>query len=155
LSGILWIYAAFKTTGNSEKKQGWIMTSVIIRSERLEFPSWMTVQMHFPVVAIYIYLSSHLFWMRQKSCWIDSMANVFNLFWPMVLHVNVYPFKLGKETLKPKLHTLPTEQQASDCFATRAVSHWFLPKHSLLNLQFTTCVMLVSNWPMSTDKFYL
>jgi hypothetical protein len=38
-----------------------------------------------------------LFWMWQKSCWIDSM--------------NVYPFNLGKETLKPRHrpHTHSTE----------------------------------------------
>jgi hypothetical protein len=83
------------------------------------------------------------------------MANVFNLFWPMVLHVNVYPFKLGKETIKSILgpHTLSTEYQASDCFATLAVSHSFQTfiEFEISNL---LCNVYVQ-WPMSTDVLFI
>jgi hypothetical protein len=37
-------------------------------------------------------------------------------------------------------------KQNSDCFATLAVSLWFLPNHSLLNFRFPTCcVMFMAN----------
>jgi hypothetical protein len=64
------------------------------------------------------------------------MVNLFNLFWHMVLRVNVYHFKLGKETLSDRCfkssnpdldHTSSPPnswqgKQNSDCFATLAVS---------------------------------
>jgi hypothetical protein len=91
-------------------------------SSRLGIPSWMIVQnvfsqlelvfvrvpscleltevWHFPVP------SFQLFWTQQKSCWIDSIANVFNFSWPIVIHVNVYPLNLEKRSLNPDLdHT--------------------------------------------------
>jgi hypothetical protein len=172
--GILWIYGAFKTTGNSGTKNkvySWRqwpssrslergpssrLQHVFSQSELVFFSlkiptcSELTEVWDFPV------LSFQLFWMRQKSCWIDSMASVFNLLWPMILHVNVFPFKLGKETLKPRPHTLSTELQANDCFAMFAVSLWFLPNHSLLNLWFPICfVMFYVQCPLNTNMFYL
>jgi hypothetical protein len=70
-------------------------------------PSWMTVQNIFSQWSslkseISKFPSFQLFWVGE---------NVFNLFCLMVLHVNVYYFKLGKENLKPRLgpHTLSTE----------------------------------------------
>jgi hypothetical protein len=56
-------------------------------------------------------LSFQLFWTWQKSYRFDSVVNVFNLFCPMTLRVNVSPFKIGKETLKLRLgpHTLSTK----------------------------------------------
>jgi hypothetical protein len=66
----------------------------------------------------------------------------------MVLHAN--PFKLEKETLKPRPHTISTEYQAGDCFSTLAVSHWFLSNHSLLNLTF---LMFMSNGRWAPIRF--
>jgi hypothetical protein len=118
--------------------------------KRPEFTTWMTVQSVFSqseLVFLRVHscleltevwhfpgLSLQLFWMQQKSCWIDSMANVFNLFWPMVLHVNVYPFKLRKETLKPRLgpHTLSTKKQWFICNCLQLATDSFQTSHCLV-----------------------
>ena len=83
-----------------------------------------------------------LIWAWHKSSFIDSMANV--ECWqeksPLILD------------LGPHSHS--TEQQAKDCFAVLAISHWFLPNHSLLNLQFPTCcVMFMSNGRWAPKRF--
>jgi hypothetical protein len=66
-----------------------------------EFPSWnselddLSKSHQFPVgtsffskfLIVLNFRVSGCFLMQQKSCWIDSIGNVFNLFWPMVLHV--------------------------------------------------------------------
>jgi hypothetical protein len=118
----LWahFYGAFKTTGNSLKKTRLNHDDSDLQAgaleKRPEFPTWNSelddcsnvfsqselvffrVPSCLELTEVWVFPvpSFELFWMRQKSYWIESMANVFNLFRPIVLHVNVYPFKLRK-----------------------------------------------------------
>ena len=91
-SGILWIYGAVKTTGNSEKNKA---ESWSQRSSGWSFrkrPKFLTLNFElddcskhiFPVWAHFfqssqlswIQLNFQMFWKHHKSCWIDSMVNV-------------------------------------------------------------------------------
>jgi hypothetical protein len=92
-------------------------------SSRLGTQSWVTVQnvfsqsdlvfSEFPVVLNSMKSEISLF--RVSSCFERDRGHAGLTAWPML---NVYPFKLGKETLKPRLGP-----QSSDCFAMLAVRH--------------------------------
>jgi hypothetical protein len=111
MSGILWIYCAFKTTLEktrlnhdvSDLQVGALERSLSSLSGIL---SWMTVQN--------VFSQSELVFSRVASCLelLDFPVLSFQMFlmWQKSCecHVNVYPFKPGKRPLKPDLDHTPT-----------------------------------------------
>jgi hypothetical protein len=123
-SGILWIYGAFKTTGNSAKnKVKWCQWSSDRSSrKRPEFP---ICELYDHLKGIFSAPSFLLFWAEVMLDWQHGQC------WMFIC------LSLEKRALNPDLgpRTHSTEKQASDCFAMLGVSHWFLPNHSLLNMR--------------------
>ena len=105
----------------------------------------------FSVVACFFFQSSQLSWTH----WSLNVAEVI-LDWQHGQYIQTFldhdveclSLSLEKILINPDLDHTPSPLNSRLVIALRllAVSHWFLPNHSLLNLQFPTCcVMFMSN----------